>query len=139
MKMLVSLYYVGTLCIVVNYVLSRWAHPWAIVWVLVLVIIPAMVFLRMRSFVPALWRTVPTVAVYVPLDFVGYVRPSGPHGLSEVFKGSHWAHLLDPQVSFSRLGLALPPYLLLAIIAAVLLTHLNGWSLRGASKETRQA
>ena len=131
-KVLFVVYYVATTYIAATHVYAaRLANPYLVIWPILLVLLPVLIFWRLRPFVPRFWQMAPAVVVYIPLRFIGYCLvttcPPGPTAARPVSK---WEQLFEPTTLFDGLVLPLGPYVLMAIIAAVVLTHLDGWNLR---------
>ena len=142
-KVLFVVYYLATTYIAVTHVYAvRLRSPHLAIWPVLLVLLPVVVSWRQRPFVSKFWRMAPAIVVYIPLRFIGHcLVTTSPRGSTAAWMTSKWERLFESALLFDGLVLPLGPYVLMALIAAVVLTHLDGWSLRppGASKGTIMA
>ena len=131
-KALFVLYYLATTYIAASHLYAaRLANPYLFIWPILLALLPVIIFWRMRPFVPEFWRMAPAVVVFIPLRFIGYcLVTTGPSGAASEGLISSWERLFDPTLLLDGLVLPLGPNVLMAITAAVVLTHLGGWNLR---------
>jgi len=131
-KVLFVVYYLATTYIAATHVYAaRLVSPYLFIWPVLLVLLPVLIFLRLRPFVPKFWQMAPAVVVYVPLRFICHrLVTTSPRGATTGWMISKWERLFEPTMLFDGLVLPLGPYVLMAIIAAVVLTHLDGWNLR---------
>lgn len=130
-KAMFVLYYLATAYIAVSLYAAAPANLHLLIWPILLVLLPVIIFGRMRPFLPRFWRMAPVVVVFIPLRFIGYcIVATGPAGAAPGMPISRWERLFDPTLLFEGLVLPLGPSILMAITAAVLLTYLGGWSLR---------
>ncbi len=131
-RALFVVYFLATTYIAATHVYAaRLANPYLVIWPILLVLLPVLIFWRLRPFVPKFWQMAPAVVVYIPLRFIGYCLvttcpPSAIAGRAI----SKWERLFEPTLLFDGLVLPLGPYVLMAMIAAVVLTYLGGWGLR---------
>ena len=134
-KALFVIYYLATTYIAVTHVYAvRFRSPHLAIWPVLLVLLPVLIFWRLRPFVSKFWRMAPAVVVYIPLRFIGYcLITTSPRGSTAGPLVSKWERLFEPTLLFDGLVLPLGPFVLMALIAAVVLTHLDGWNLRRAS------
>ena len=131
-KASLAAYYIASLALAAMFARPpRFTH----IWLMILVFMPALIFWRMRPFVGKFWLTAAPAVVFVPLHFIidtifthtGF----GPHNLLGT------GQLINETQLFTQMVLPLPAYFLLAAIAAVLLTHLDGRTLRSDEVKDR--
>ncbi|HUT04055.1 MAG TPA: hypothetical protein VM163_09215 [bacterium] len=131
-KLLFGVYYLATLYMGARYAYAaRFVAPYLLIWPALLILLPVVTFWRLRAFINRLWQTAAPVVVYIPLRFVIHCL-MGPAANSQISGdlAERAGQLLEPTVLFGGLVLPLGPYFLMAVIAAVILEHLNGWTLR---------
>ncbi len=131
-KVLFTVYYLATLYMGARYAYAaRFVAPYLLIWPALLILLPVVTFWRLRAFVPRLWQTAAPVVVYIPLRFVIHCL-MGPSVNSQRSwdLAERTGQLFQPTALFGSIVLPLGPYFLMAVIAAVILEHLNGWTLR---------
>jgi len=131
-KVLFGVYYLATLYMGARYAYAaRFVAPYLLIWPALLILLPVVTFWRLRAFINRLWQTAAPVVVYVPLRFIAYcVMGSPAHSHVSGDLAERAGQLFQPTALFGGLVLPLGPYFLMAVIAAVILEHLNGWTLR---------
>jgi len=130
-KTLFGLYYASTVYIAATHAYAmRFTSPYLIIWPALLLLLP-LLFWRLRPFVPRFWQMAPLLIVYIPLRFAGYrLLTEYQFGTTAGSMGALWEQLFPRVALFEGIVLPFGPYILMAIIAAVILTHLQGWNLR---------
>lgn len=129
-KAILVLYYVGTFSLASNYVCSAYAsNPFSLIWLVPLILIPPLIFWRMKAFAPRFWQTAAPVAVYIPVNFLGLALICHLKWLTgDALTGQ--CAMPAAAFTFNYLVLPLLPALLMALIAAVVLTYLGDWTIR---------
>ncbi|RLC47750.1 MAG: hypothetical protein DRH70_02680 [Candidatus Coatesbacteria bacterium] len=131
-KAIFGIYYLATLYMGIRYAYAaRFAASYLLIWPALLFLLPVLTFWRLRAFVPRLWQTAAPVVVYIPVRFIVFclVSPAA-HGQVSWNLTEGVEQVFQPTALFGGIVLPLGPYFLMAVIAAAILEHLNGWTLR---------